>query len=131
MRGLLGFRLKDRDARCARWRRFRHVAIAAVALTATVSDRSHFLGSSRAGAEELARHVTSPEEFERAIAAARPGDTITIANGRYDGWRLEVPATINGKDRRPITVRGESPAESRSPELHTSSFAAATSKPPI
>ena len=34
--------------------------------------------------------VATPEDFSRAASQARPGDTITIADGSYRGWQVEA-----------------------------------------
>jgi poly(beta-D-mannuronate) lyase len=68
-----------------------------------------FASVTSAVAEEAQAPVASPEAFARAIAAARPGDTIVIAAGRHDGWRLEVPATVSGASGRAISIRGATP----------------------
>ena len=53
--------------------------------------------------------VTTPEEFDAAVNAARPGDTITMANGV---WRdFEIEFTGNGTAARPITLTAESKGE--------------------
>ena len=44
--------------------------------------------------------VDSADAFNRAVAAAKPGDVIDIANGRYDSWKIEVPKTVSGSPRR-------------------------------
>ncbi len=50
--------------------------------------------------------VTTQDEFEAAVQAARPGDTITMANG---AWRdIEMVFTGNGTADRPITLTAES-----------------------
>jgi poly(beta-D-mannuronate) lyase len=72
---------------------------------------SHHLGhqGNLAVADELSQPIQSLEAFERAIAAARPGDTIVIADGRYDGWKLNVPPKVSGASGRMISIRAETP----------------------
>jgi poly(beta-D-mannuronate) lyase len=52
--------------------------------------------------------VASPKQFEAAIAGARQGDIVRIANGRYDGWILKVPPSAKGVASDPIRILPES-----------------------
>jgi len=50
--------------------------------------------------------VDSLDSFSKAIRGARAGDTIVIANGRYDGWSADL--ACRGTSARPVTIRPES-----------------------
>lgn len=53
--------------------------------------------------------VTTQEEFKAAVQAARPGDTITMANGT---WRdFEMVFSGNGTPDKPITLQAETNGE--------------------
>jgi hypothetical protein len=58
-----------------------------------------------AGPSALARivRVSTGAELERAMADARPGDTIRLADGTY---RAEAFTTVSGTARAPITLTG-------------------------
>jgi poly(beta-D-mannuronate) lyase len=49
--------------------------------------------------------VDSADAFNRAVAAAKPGDVIDIANGRYDSWKIEVPKTVSGSTDERISLQ--------------------------
>jgi len=50
--------------------------------------------------------VDSMESFAKVIREARAGDTIVIANGRYNGWSADLDR--RGTSKRPVTIRPES-----------------------
>jgi len=50
--------------------------------------------------------VDSLDSFAKAIRKARAGDTIVIADGRYDGWSADLDC--RGTSKRPVTIRSES-----------------------
>jgi len=50
--------------------------------------------------------VDSVESFSKAIRDAKAGDTIVIANGRYDGWSAEIDCRAT--PTHPVTIRPES-----------------------
>ena len=50
--------------------------------------------------------VDSLDSFAKATRKARAGDTIVIANGRYDGWSADLDC--RGTSERPVTIRPES-----------------------
>ena len=50
--------------------------------------------------------VDSLDSFVKATRKARAGDTIVIANGRYDGWFADLDC--RGTSERPVTIRPES-----------------------
>jgi hypothetical protein len=50
--------------------------------------------------------VDSMESFAKVIREAKAGDTIVIANGRYDGWSADLDC--QGTSKRPVTIRPES-----------------------
>src|SRR5690606_18539320 len=53
--------------------------------------------------------VSSQDEYEKAVAAARPGDTIVLANGE---WRdFEVLFTGEGTAEKPITLTAQTKGE--------------------
>ena len=71
------------------------------------------LGLAAIGVPQSARAadhlVHDPTELSEAIAAAQPGDTITMANGV---WRdVQIVFRTNGTDTAPITLRAQSPGE--------------------
>jgi len=51
--------------------------------------------------------IDTAEALARAVAAARPGDEVLIAPGRYDGWQLELAG--KGSADAPIIVRPAEP----------------------
>ncbi len=53
--------------------------------------------------------VRSPEEFHKAVEAARPGDTIRLANGVWRDAHLDFDA--DGMEGDSITVRAETPGQ--------------------
>jgi poly(beta-D-mannuronate) lyase len=53
--------------------------------------------------------VSTPEAFQEAAAAAKPGDEIIIANGTYSGWSTAV--NIQGTTNHPVIIRAESPGK--------------------
>jgi len=50
--------------------------------------------------------VDSLESLAKAIRQAKAGDTIVIANGRYDGWSADLDC--RGTSRQSVTIRPES-----------------------
>jgi len=50
--------------------------------------------------------VDSMESFSKAVRGAKAGDTIVIANGRYNGWSADLDC--RGTSRQPVTIRPES-----------------------
>ena len=51
-----------------------------------------------AGAGHARTHAVSPDTFAAALAAAGPGDVLTLAPGRYVGnVRISVPLTLSGE----------------------------------
>ena len=50
--------------------------------------------------------VDSMESFAGAIREANAGDTIVIANGRYNGWSADLDC--RGTSKQPVTIRPES-----------------------
>jgi hypothetical protein len=50
--------------------------------------------------------VDSVESFATAIRKAKAGDTIVIANGRYDGWSADLDC--QGTSEQPVMIRPES-----------------------
>ena len=50
--------------------------------------------------------VDSMESFSRVMREAKAGDTIVIANGRYNGWSADL--NCRGTSKRPVTIRPES-----------------------
>jgi poly(beta-D-mannuronate) lyase len=53
--------------------------------------------------------IESVAELPKAIAKARPGDSLVLANGVYRDLHIEFYA--NGKKDQPITLRAETPGE--------------------
>lgn len=53
--------------------------------------------------------ISTPEEFQHAAAAAKPGDEIILANGTYSGWATTV--NIQGTTDHPVIIRAESPGK--------------------
>jgi hypothetical protein len=51
--------------------------------------------------------AASPEEAERFLAQAEPGDTIRIRKGDYTDWG-ELQIAVGGQPGRPITLPGRS-----------------------
>jgi len=84
-----------------------HVISAAIAVSVA-------LGAGKAAASPLPQQqvpearpvirVTDDESLRRALAAARPGDTIVIAAGTYRGLSA---ANVRGESGKPIVLRGE------------------------
>jgi poly(beta-D-mannuronate) lyase len=62
-----------------------------------------------AATETTGPTIASAEDFGRAIAAARPGDVIVIADRRYSDWQLQVPASVSGTAGRAIRIRAARP----------------------
>ncbi len=50
--------------------------------------------------------VSTPEDFQKALAVVHPGDAIIIANGSYTNWALTV--NTRGTAGKPIIIRAES-----------------------
>ena len=59
-----------------------------------------------AGLSDAQAPVDSMESFANAIREARAGDTIVIANGRYDGWSADLDC--RGTSEHPVTIRPQS-----------------------
>lgn len=53
------------------------------------------------------RLVRNPVELGAAIASAQPGDTVILANGRWNG--VDIPFAAAGTAAQPITLRAQSP----------------------
>ena len=53
--------------------------------------------------------VKDQEEFERAVGSAKPGDTITLANGTWEDF--EILFTGQGEEDNPIKLMAETPGE--------------------
>ncbi|MCJ8190226.1 polysaccharide lyase 6 family protein [Sphingomicrobium aestuariivivum] len=53
------------------------------------------------------RLVRTAAEYDRAISAARPGDEVILADGRWHDFRMVVRG--EGAQGRPITVRAQTP----------------------
>jgi poly(beta-D-mannuronate) lyase len=49
----------------------------------------------------------SPEELARAVASAAPGSVVTVANGTYAGWKVDL--LKGGAAGAPVVVEPESP----------------------
>jgi len=56
-----------------------------------------------------AARAASPEELARACRAARPGDTIVLANGTYTNRHFVF--TGKGTEERPIALRAQTPGK--------------------
>lgn len=54
-----------------------------------------------------ARPVRTPEELAKAMADAAPGDTVRIADGTHQGWKVDLAK--GGADGKPVTLEPESP----------------------
>jgi poly(beta-D-mannuronate) lyase len=50
--------------------------------------------------------VASKKSFSKVIRQAKAGDTIVIANGRYNGWSADLDC--QGTSKRPVTIRPQS-----------------------
>ena len=57
------------------------------------------------------RQVSSVADVEKAARAARPGDTVVIADGTYKDWNLKIDA--KGTAEQPVTVRAQTPGKVR------------------
>src|SRR5690348_6198882 len=53
------------------------------------------------------RLARNPSELTRALAAARPGDTVTLADGAWKDARIIFKA--QGRPDAPITLRAQTP----------------------
>jgi len=53
--------------------------------------------------------VSTPEEYADAAKSLEPGDTIVLANGRWEDF--EILFTGEGTEEEPIRLRGETPGE--------------------
>ena len=47
--------------------------------------------------------VRSPDALAKAVAAAKPGDEILIAAGRYESWDVEIKG--GGTKESPVVIR--------------------------
>jgi poly(beta-D-mannuronate) lyase len=53
--------------------------------------------------------VATLAELDKAVAAAKPGDAIVVANGTYADWRVNFKAS--GTEAAPITLRAQTPGQ--------------------
>lgn len=53
--------------------------------------------------------VSSEGHLKAVLRHTRPGDTIIVADGTYEGWKVRLPSVISGQDGRPITIRAATP----------------------
>ncbi len=53
--------------------------------------------------------VESNEELETALAEAKPGDVVIMANGKWENIAIKI--TQSGTEKQPITLRAETPGK--------------------
>ncbi len=53
--------------------------------------------------------AASEGRLKAVLRHVRPGDTIVVANGIYQGWKVRLPSVISGRDGQPITIRAATP----------------------
>lgn len=53
--------------------------------------------------------IDSTATFEKAMESAKPGDSIIIADGRYENWIISLDA--DGTQEQPIVVQPQTPGE--------------------
>lgn len=58
-----------------------------------------------APAQARTYYVTSVAKFNEVMTLVIPGDIVAIGSGRYDNWRLVVPAQTAGIAGRPVRIR--------------------------
>ena len=53
--------------------------------------------------------VTSEGRLKAVLRHVRAGDTILVADGTYQGWKVRLPSAVSGREGQPVTIRAATP----------------------